>query len=31
MTTVAESRILPEDLETTWRRLREGFAEKQRS
>ncbi len=27
MTTVAETRVLPEDLETTWRRLREGFAE----
>ncbi|MGB8258889.1 MAG: HIT domain-containing protein [Terracidiphilus sp.] len=30
MTTIAEARILPEDLETTWRRLREGFAEEQR-
>ncbi len=27
MTSVAESRVLPEDLETTWRRLRETFAE----
>lgn len=27
MTTVAEARTLPEDLETTWRRLREAFAE----
>jgi ATP adenylyltransferase len=27
MTTVAETRILPEDLETTWKRLREVFAE----
>lgn len=27
MTTVAESRVLPEDLETTWRWLREAFAE----
>lgn len=27
MTTVAETRVLPEDLETTWRRLRQGFAE----
>jgi ATP adenylyltransferase len=26
MTTVAETRILPEDLETTWRRMRDGFA-----
>ena len=26
MTTVAESRVLPEDLETTWRRMREAFA-----
>jgi ATP adenylyltransferase len=25
MTTVAETRVLPEDLETTWRRLRETF------
>ena len=29
MTTVAETRVLPEDLETTWKRLREGFAETQ--
>jgi len=27
MTTIAESRTLPEALETTWRRLREAFAE----
>jgi ATP adenylyltransferase len=27
MTTVAETRVLPEDLETTWRRLRAAFAE----
>lgn len=27
MTTVAETRVLPEDLETTWRRLRDAFAE----
>ena len=27
MTTVAESRILPEDLPTTWKRLRAAFAE----
>ncbi len=27
MTTVAETRVLPEDLETTWRRLRQAFAE----
>jgi ATP adenylyltransferase len=26
MTTVAETRVLPEDLETTWRRMRAGFA-----
>jgi ATP adenylyltransferase len=29
ITTVAETRILPEDQETTWRRLREAFAEEQ--
>jgi ATP adenylyltransferase len=27
MTTVAETRVLPEDLETTWRRLRAAFSE----
>lgn len=27
MTTVAETRVLPEDLETTWKRLRQAFAE----
>jgi ATP adenylyltransferase len=27
MTTVAETRVLPEDLETTWKRIREAFAE----
>ncbi len=26
MTTIAESRILPEDLEETWKRMREAFA-----
>jgi len=30
MTTVAETRVLPEGMETTWRRLREAFAEIQR-
>ena len=27
MTTVAETRVLPEDLETTWKRMREAFRE----
>ena len=27
MTTVAETRLLPEDLETTWKRMRQAFAE----
>jgi ATP adenylyltransferase len=27
MTTIAESRIIPEDLETTWKRMRAAFAE----
>jgi ATP adenylyltransferase len=27
MTTVSETRVLPEDLETTWKRLRQGFGE----
>lgn len=27
MTTVAETRVLPEDLETTWKRLRRAYAE----
>ena len=27
ITTIAETRVLPEDLETTWRRLRQGFAD----
>ena len=26
MTVIAETRVLPETLETTWQRLREGFA-----
>jgi ATP adenylyltransferase len=26
ITTVSETRVLPEDLSTTWRRLREAFA-----
>ena len=29
MTTVGETRVLPEDLDATWKRLREGFAEEQ--
>jgi ATP adenylyltransferase len=29
MTTVAETRVLPEDLETTWKRIREGFERQQ--
>ena len=31
MTTVAETRVLPEDLGTTWKRLRGTFAELERS
>jgi hypothetical protein len=27
MTTIAESRLLPEDLQMTWSRMREAFAE----
>src|SRR5579871_4867457 len=27
MTTVGETRVVPEDLETTWKRLRDGFTE----
>jgi ATP adenylyltransferase len=30
MTTVAETRVLPEDLGTTWRKLREAFAKNDR-
>ena len=30
MTTVAETRMLPEDLETTWKRMRQAFAEVQK-
>ena len=30
MTTVAETRVLPEDLTTTWKRLRQAFAEQAR-
>jgi hypothetical protein len=26
MTTIAETRILPEELEITWKRMREAFA-----
>jgi hypothetical protein len=29
MTTVAETRILPEDLVTTWKRLSDAFAQEQ--
>jgi ATP adenylyltransferase len=28
MTTVAETRVIPEAREMTWKRMREGFAEK---
>lgn len=31
MTTVGETRVMPEDLEITWQRMRDGFAEIQRS
>jgi ATP adenylyltransferase len=31
MTTIAESRVLPEDLSITWQRMREAFKETQRS
>jgi ATP adenylyltransferase len=27
MTVIAETRVLPETLETTWQRLREGFSQ----
>jgi ATP adenylyltransferase len=27
MTSVAETRVLPEELDATWRRLRKGFGE----
>jgi ATP adenylyltransferase len=31
MTTVGETRVMPEDLEITWRRMRDGFREMERS
>jgi ATP adenylyltransferase len=31
MTTVAETRVMPEDLGTTWKRLRATFTELERS
>jgi hypothetical protein len=31
MTTIAESRILHEDLETTWKRMKQAFAEEKQN